>query len=128
MLVQSKQNNLSDIIRDFKKFTSQRIIQSIEKNKQESRRSWLLWLFTKEKAEGEKPASYRFWQADNHAEECLTLPFIWQKLHYIHNNPVRAGVVSKAEEYLKSSAADYFYGRQVGRIKIERIDPILITI
>ena len=37
-----------------------------------------------------------------------------QKLHnsldYIHNNPVEAGIVEKAEDYLYSSARDY-YGR-----------------
>jgi REP element-mobilizing transposase RayT len=38
LLLQSKQNNLSDILRDFKKFTSQRIIASIESNEKESRK------------------------------------------------------------------------------------------
>jgi hypothetical protein len=30
-----------------------------------------------------------------------------QKLNYIHNNPVEAGFVEKAEDYLYSSARDY---------------------
>jgi REP element-mobilizing transposase RayT len=128
LLVQSKKNNLSDIIRDFKKFTSQRIIASINSNEKESRKRWMLWLFTKEKATDTTPASYRFWQPDNHAEECFSLPFMWQKLNYIHNNPIRAGIVDKAEEYISSSAADYFYGIQKGRVKIERIDPLVVTV
>lgn len=38
-------NLLSNTIRDFKKFTSKRIIYEIETNKSESRREWLLRLF-----------------------------------------------------------------------------------
>jgi len=30
--------------------------------------------------------------------------FIEQKIRYIHNNPVQAGIVEKAEDYLYSSA------------------------
>jgi hypothetical protein len=33
--------------------------------------------------------------------------FIWQKLDYIHNNPVEAGIVENAEDYLYSSARNY---------------------
>lgn len=48
-LVCSARNGLEDlanIIRDFKKFTSKAVIQAIEDNPQESRRDWLLWLLT----------------------------------------------------------------------------------
>ena len=31
-------------------------------------------------------------------------PFIHEKLTYLHNNPVRAGIVERPEEYLYSSA------------------------
>ena len=41
------------------------------------------------------------------------------KLEYIHNNPVDAGIVEKAEEYIYSSARDYYYGKQCGLMKIE---------
>ena len=41
LLVQAKNEDLSDILRDFKKFTSQTIIRTIEENKQESRKSCL---------------------------------------------------------------------------------------
>jgi hypothetical protein len=32
---------------------------------------------------------------------------------------VEAGIVDKAEEYLYSSARDYFYGKNVGLLEIE---------
>jgi len=36
-----------------------------------------------------------------------SLEFIRQKLNYIHNNPVRAGIVEQPEDYIFSSARNY---------------------
>ncbi|MCW3078579.1 hypothetical protein [Segetibacter sp.] len=38
----------------------------------------------------------------------------------MHNNPVKAGIVEKAEEYLLSNARDYSYGKG-GLLPIERL-------
>ena len=51
--------------------------------------------------------SKQIWTNDNHPEECYSTDFINVKLNYIHENPVRAGIVRKAEDYLYSSAANY---------------------
>lgn len=45
LLLQAKEENSSDVLRDFKKFTSQTIIRTVEEHKNESRRNWMLWLF-----------------------------------------------------------------------------------
>lgn len=37
LIIRSEINNLSDIIRDFKKYTSSKIVRAIESNKKESR-------------------------------------------------------------------------------------------
>jgi putative transposase len=42
-----------------------------------------------------------------------------QKLNYIHNNPVEAGIVEKAEDYLYSSARSYQQGKKEGLLKVE---------
>jgi len=47
------------------------------------------------------------------------MPLAAQKLEYSHNNPVEAGTVEKAEEYIYSSAKDYYHGKQCGFLKIE---------
>ena len=47
LILRSDDNKLSDIIRDFKKYTSTKIVKAIQENKKESRRSWLLWLLKK---------------------------------------------------------------------------------
>jgi len=36
-----------------------------------------------------------------------TITFTLDKLNYLHNIPVKAGLVEKAEDYLLSSAKDY---------------------
>ncbi|MCC7402180.1 MAG: transposase, partial [Chitinophagaceae bacterium] len=41
-IVSAENNDTSEILRDFKKFTSKQIIAAIEKNEQESRKAWML--------------------------------------------------------------------------------------
>jgi putative transposase len=53
------------------------------------------------------------------ARTIYTPEFAAQKLEYIHDTPVEAGLVEKAEEYIYSRARDYYYGRKSGLIKIE---------
>jgi hypothetical protein len=60
----------------------------------------------------------QFWQISNHFEEVFTEEFFWTKINraanrYIHMNPVRSGIVSKASDYLYSSASNY-----VGRLSL----------
>ena len=40
-------------------------------------------------------AEYQFWSHENHAECIFSEKFGTQKLNYIHNNPIRAGIVQK---------------------------------
>jgi putative transposase len=99
-------NTLSDIVRDFKKYTSKRIIEQI-KTQPESRREWLLYLFAKAGKYNANNTEYQFWQQDNHPVVITSLKFARQKLDYTHLNPVRAGFVRTAAEWRYSSAAAY---------------------
>ncbi len=45
LIASAKNENLSDILRDLKKFTSKQIMTSIMKNETESRREWMLAIF-----------------------------------------------------------------------------------
>jgi hypothetical protein len=60
----------------------------------------------------------QFWTHENHAELTYSNDFIEQKILYIHNNPVIAGIVSKAEEYLYSSAVNY--ADEEGLLKVKK--------
>ncbi len=113
MIVSSDGEKLSDIIRDFKKYTSSQVCRTIRANEKESRRRWLLWLL-------QKNGRTWFWQQGYHAEEIHSEAFYDSKVEYIHLNPVKAGVVEKEEEYLLSSCADY-YGVRKGAIELDEL-------
>ena len=62
LIISTVTNNLSDIIRDFKKFTSAKIINAIMENTKESRRNCMLWIFKKAGKNNECNNNYQFWQ------------------------------------------------------------------
>ena len=50
---------------------------------------------------------YKVWQDGNDAQEIHTTAFLDEKMNYIHNNPIKAELVGRPEDYLYSSARDY---------------------
>ncbi|MGK7390789.1 MAG: REP-associated tyrosine transposase [Candidatus Cyclobacteriaceae bacterium M2_1C_046] len=106
LIVSSKNGDLSDVIRDFKKFTASTILKEID-TKYESRRNWMMWIFKSKGEKNSRNKKYQFWKQDNHPEELETNAFKDQKLNYIHMNPVKAGIVDEPEHYRWSSARDY---------------------
>ena len=97
---------LNEILRDFKKFTAKAIIAAIIEQS-ESRRKWMLARFEYNGKFLKRIEKYKFWQDGNHAEVILTPDLFYQKLNYIHNNPVKEMIVSKQEDYYFSSARNY---------------------
>jgi len=110
------EGNLSDILRDFKKFTSKEIIMTINENP-ESRKEWMLNLFWYAGKNNNKIKNFKVWQDGNDAKEIFLTLFLEQKMDYIHYNPVRAEIVANPEEYLYSSARDY--AGEKGLVNIE---------
>ena len=114
-------NHPSDVLRDLKKFTSKQIIAAIEdKNLPEIRRGWMLWIFRQAGEANVKNTTYQFWQQENHPIELFSNKFIDQKLNYIHQNPVTAGLVDEPWEYRYSSARDYMNNKK-GLLDVELI-------
>jgi putative transposase len=91
---------LGDILRDFKSFSAKQIMKLIKENQKESRRKWLNYLF---KIYAKK-SKQQFWMHRNHPISIETKHFRDQKVDYIHNNPVKAGIVTAPEYYYYSSA------------------------
>ena len=112
IIANSSEGKLSDTIRDFKKFTSRVIIENV-KEWNESRKNWMLNQFKFAASKHSRNENYQFWTHENHAIELRTPDFIREKIEYIHNNPVRAGIVEKPEDYLYSSARNYANGVSV---------------
>lgn len=105
------ENQVSDIWRDFKKFTSKEILNALKNDPQESRQEWMLNRFEYARKNDKKIKNYKFWQDGNDAQEIYLNDYFNQKLNYIHQNPVRAELVNRAEDYRYSSAIDYAGGK-----------------
>lgn len=121
LLASAKENNLSDILRDFKKFTSKQIIAAIQANEHESRKDWMLKIFEQQGEANSRNSTYQFWRQENHPKECYSPAFTVQKLNYIHNNPVESGLVERPEHYIYSSAKAYHSGNENALLQIEFI-------
>ncbi len=67
LIISSPGDDLSGILRDFKKFTSKAVIDAIENSIEESRKNWMLWIFKKAGEKNSSNATYQFWRQDNHA-------------------------------------------------------------
>ena len=103
--VEGDKDSLSAIMRDFKKFTSKEVVKVMD-NITESRKEWLLKHFQT------GADSFQVWQEGMHPIELTTRKFTNQKMDYIHNNPVEAGIVDEPHHYLLTSARDYWDNRR----------------
>ncbi len=115
---------LANVIRDFKKFTSKNIVKQII-SESESRREWMLERFYLNGKDNRKIKNYKFWQDGNHAIEVYSEHVTWQKINYIHQNPVVEKIVCKEEDYLFSSARNYY--NLPALLHVDCIAPPVIT-
>jgi putative transposase len=124
MIIKAEEpNKLSDVLRDFKKFTSNTIIAFIENNKLESRKEWMLKLFKYYAKFNKNNSIYQLWIQDNKPIELTSPQWIKQKLDYIHLNPVRAGIVLQSEDYIYSSATNYLEKESILAVELLDIGP-----
>jgi putative transposase len=107
MIVSSEENRLENIIRDLKSHTSTQMRVTIDNHSGESRREWMMWMMKRAGLRNSNNNDYQFWQQNNHPIELYNYEMTKQKLDYIHDNPVKAGFVSKPEDWLYSSARQY---------------------
>ena len=100
-------HRMSDFLRDYKKYTSKKIVDAICEIP-ESRRDWLLDKFSFEAKRTGRAKDYKVWKDANHAIDLDNNGIdVIEKIDYIHENPVKAGIVRNPEDYVYSSAIDY---------------------
>jgi REP element-mobilizing transposase RayT len=114
----SHAGSLSDTIRDFKTHTSKAMMKEMLQHPGESRKHWMEPLFRSYATHTSRNHFFKVWTNDNHPEAVYSSEFLLTKLKYIHENPVRAGWVSKPEDYLYSSASNYAFGRGVFEVDL----------
>jgi REP element-mobilizing transposase RayT len=93
---------VSEIMRDYKKFTSTRIIRQAEVERIEA------WTSAFGRAGRETGRSHnKVWQDSYWDVNIYSERFLRQKLNYLHRNPVRAGLVEQPGDYVYSSYRNY---------------------
>lgn len=95
---------LSELLGRFKSNTSKQIIKAIKDNMCESRKDWMLEIFRQSAKKNKQYKDYHFWQYTSHPTELDNNGIIDQKIEYIHQNPVVAGIVAESWQYIYSSA------------------------
>ena len=78
----------------------------------------MLKIFREEGSKNSRNKNYQFWRQDNQPQELYSPVFVFQKINYIHMNPVESGIVDKPEEYLYSSARDYHQTKKCGLLDL----------
>lgn len=94
---------LSAAIGDFKSYTARRLIDLLESSNAQT----LLEQFAFRKAKHKRDRKYQFWQEGSHPQQLTDDEMMWQKIEYVHNNPVKRGYVDDPTHWRYSSARNY---------------------
>lgn len=103
--VDPRYGTISDVMRDVKKYTAWDLLAALERQG----RVDLLGLFVKS-AIGFPNHRRKLWMSRFDDAVIRNQQMFWEKLRYIHQNPVEAGLVERPEDYKYSSARNYILG------------------
>src|ERR1035437_929288 len=102
LIWQGQEGDLREAVqRDFLKYISQTIIRDLEKNHPKVLERFLV---------NTKDSKYKIWKRRPLSIDLWTKEVFIQKMEYIHDNPVKAGLCSNEEDYKYSSARFYKTG------------------
>lgn len=96
-------DELAKRIGEFKSFTARQIIDLLEAKNVET----LLRQLEFQKARHKTDRDYQLWQEGSHPQAIMDDQTMWQKIEYIHNNPVERGYVDEPTHWRYSSARNY---------------------
>ena len=97
---------LSETIAALKKYTARNIIEQLKRDGKE----WLLTELAFYKKRYKDDSYFQIWQEGVHPELVTSTEMFTQKAEYIHNNPVKRGLVESPECWRYSSARNYIHG------------------
>ncbi len=108
--------NLGRTITDMKMFTARQIIDHLQRDQ----KTWLLNQLAYYKKRHKTKSDHQVWQEGYHPELIVSNEMFRQKMEYIHNNPLKRGLVTAQEHWLHSSARNYLLGDS----SVIRLDPL----
>jgi putative transposase len=106
---------LSPTIADLKKFTAHAILEQLKTEGRE----WLLNQLAYFCAAHKFASRHQVWQEGVHPQLITNDKMMLQKLEYLHNNPVKRGLVASPEHWRYSSAHEWL----PGAMPVLRVDP-----
>jgi len=98
-----KSDDISKTMQKFKSYTAFELLKLLEKNNA----STLLKQFAFHKKAHRKENSYQIWEEGFHPKLIQSEQMMFEKINYIHHNPVKRGFVDEPEHWRYSSARDY---------------------
>lgn len=121
LIVSSEKYEIFEIIRDFKKYTNRKLIESINEVG-ESRKKWMLNKFRYSAKTTGRAENFKVWRDGFHPVILDTPKKIMQRFEYIHYNPIHAGFVRHEREWLNSSYRVYEEDSNLNcNLKIDRL-------
>ncbi len=104
LIIRAVDKGPGPVMRDFKKFTSSEIIRALNNDNENLH---MIEVFKKAASKIRRNKFLKVWQDGYHPIMLFSNKFFFQKLNYIHMNPVEAGIVDLPEDYYYSSARNY---------------------
>jgi len=117
LIVSTKRNNISDFVRDIKKYTCRKIIEAMLNNKRESRKEWIVNMLEFAGKTNKDNMNFQFWKKYFYPIELNTPRRLEIVMAYLHHNPVKAGLVWEPWHYKYSSGIDY-YTKEKGLLEL----------
>lgn len=98
--------DLSRVLADFKRHTAKCLLEqfAVEGNE------WLINQFEYFRARHKIESQHQIWQEGSHPQALVSDDMLIQKLEYLHNNPVKRGLVAAPEHWRYSSAHEQCSG------------------
>ena len=110
--------DLSAVLRDSRKHTAKEIVRQLNSDGN----TLFDWAFRDSARKSGRPeGSYAVWKPGAHPETIESSKFAVQQLEYMHDNPVRKGLISRQEDWRYSSAAFYLNG-EVGPLELDALE------
>ncbi|MFQ5491891.1 MAG: transposase [Phycisphaerae bacterium] len=97
-------DDLHPVMRDFKRFTSRTLHENL---KEDGRSTLLTWLEQATEPSRRQRGELGFWKPGFHPKAIWSRDVFDQKLRYLHQNPVRKGLLQSPDEWWYSSAGYY---------------------
>jgi hypothetical protein len=106
----SSRKSINTVVGNGKRFMAYELVKLLAAQKREDMLEQMRgWVNATEQLQNKK---HEVFEPSFDRKECFSIPFMKQKVDYIHSNPCKEGLAKLPEDYLHSSAKYYYTGKQ----------------